>query len=104
MGDGYGGARLHQTFQGILHQSLALGVECRGGLVENQDGRVLQDGTGDAYSLALTARESSAAIADVRIKALLRLHDEVVGIGYLGGLLDLLLGGVVNAKRDVVAE
>ena len=91
VGDGHRGTRLHQTLQGILYQALALGVEGRGGFVEDEDRRILQDGTGDADALALSARESSATIADVRIEALFRLHDEVVGIGNLRCLLDLLL-------------
>ena len=31
-------------------------------------------------------------------------RDEVVGIGYARGLGYLLVGGIVDAKRDVVAE
>ena len=62
VGDGYGGTRLHQTLQSILYQTLALGVESRGGFVEDEDGRILQDGTGDADTLTLTARESSSSI------------------------------------------
>ena len=53
VGDGHGGAGLHQPFKSILHQTLALGVECRGGLVEDEDGWVLQDGTGDGDALAM---------------------------------------------------
>ena len=104
MGDGHGGTRLHQPLKGILHQSLALGVECRGGLVENQDGRVLQDGTGNAHPLALTTAEPSSAVADIGVVAVFRLHDELVGIGYTGSLLDLLARGIVDAKRDIVEE
>ena len=41
VGDGYCGARLHQSLQRILHKSLALGVECRCCFVENENRRVL---------------------------------------------------------------
>ena len=54
VGDSHGGARLHQFLQGILHQTLALGVECRCRLVENEDRRILQDGTSYADTLTLT--------------------------------------------------
>ena len=87
-----------------MHQSLAFRIEGRGGLVEDEDRRILQDGTGDADTLALTTRESSATIADVRIESVFALRNEVVGVGYLRGLLYLLLSGIVHAKRDVVPE
>ena len=89
VGDGYRRTGLHQTFESILYQSLALRVEGRGGFVEDEDGRVLQDGTGNADALALSAAEASAAVADVRVEALLRCHDEVVGIGNLGRFFNL---------------
>ena len=54
MGNGDGGARLHQALQGLLYQALALGVECRGGFVENEYRGILQYGAGDAQALALT--------------------------------------------------
>ena len=55
VGDGHGGTGLHQTLQGILYQALALGVEGRGGFVEDEDRGILQDGTGDADALTLSA-------------------------------------------------
>ena len=81
VGDGDGGARLHQALQGFLHQAFALCVEGRGGFVQDEDGRVLQDGPGDADTLALPAGQASAAVAYHRVVALLRFHDEVVGVG-----------------------
>ena len=43
VGDDEGGAPLHQPVEGLLHLALALGVERRGRLVEEQDRRVLED-------------------------------------------------------------
>ena len=102
--NGDGGAALHQSLQGLLHQTLALGVEGRGGLVEDEDGRVLEDGTGDADALALTAGEATTTVANHGVVAVLALHDEVVGIGYLSGLDDLFHRGVIYAEGDVVVE
>jgi hypothetical protein len=55
VGNGDGCATLHKALQGFLHQSLRLGIKGRGSLIENKDGRILQNGTGYGYSLALTA-------------------------------------------------
>lgn len=55
MSHGDGGTRLHEALQGILHKALGLCVECRCGFVEDEDGGILQDGSGYAYALALTS-------------------------------------------------
>ena len=104
MGNGHGGARLHEPFERILHQTFALGVECRCGLVEDEDGRVLEDGTRNAHTLALSARQTSAAVADVGVVTVLALHNKLVGVGNACRLLHLLLCGVVHAKGYVSDE
>lgn len=55
VGDDYGGTVLHKPFQRLLHQAFALRVESRRGLVEYEDSRILEYGTGDAYALALAS-------------------------------------------------
>ena len=104
MGDGDGGAGLHQSVEGFLNEVLAFGVEGGGGFVKDEDGRVLEDGTGDADALPLSAWEPAAAVADDSVVALFCLHDEVVGIGNLGCFDDLLHGGVLYAEGDIVVE
>ena len=95
---------MHEVVEGFLHQVLTLGVERRGGLVEDEDGRVLEDGSGNAYALPLAAREFAATVANVGVKSLLGCHDEVVGIGNARCLLHLLARGVLHSKGDVVVE
>jgi hypothetical protein len=65
--DDQGGPVLHQALEGFLHQALRLGVEGGRRLVEDQDGRVLQDRARDREPLALSARESDTEIADTRL-------------------------------------
>ena len=43
----HGRAVAHQSVKSLLHKFFALAVKCRGGLVENEDGRILEDGPGD---------------------------------------------------------
>jgi len=59
-------APLHEQLQGSLDAALRLGVEGRGGLVEDQDGGVLEEGARDRDPLALTAGQTCAALADAR--------------------------------------
>ena len=115
MGDGNGGTRLHESFQRILHQAFRLGIESGSGFIENQDGRILQNGTCNGDALSLSARQTAAAVADIGVVAVFRLHDEVVGIGNLGCLFDfrveffrrdllIRIFRFLVAKGDVVAE
>ena len=64
------GAALHQPLERRLHQRLALGVERRGRLVEQQERRVAQDRARDRDALALAAGQRHAALADRRVVAL----------------------------------
>ncbi len=91
VGHCHGGTGLHQSLQGILYQALALGIESRCCLVEDEDRRILEDGTGDAHTLALTAGESAATVTDIGIEAMFRLGDELVGIGYLCRIGNILV-------------
>ena len=71
VGYSHRGACLHQFFKSILYQSLALSVEGRCSLVKDEDRWILQNGTGDADTLTLSARETSATVANVGVEALL---------------------------------
>lgn len=104
VGDGNGGAGLHEPFERFLHEAFAFGVECRGGFVEDEDGRILEDGAGDGDALALSAGEAAAAVAHLGVVAFLAFHDEVVGIGDFRRFDDLLHRGVFHAEGNVVEE
>ena len=71
---------------GLLHGALALGVERRGGFVEDPDLGVLVQRAGDRQALALAARELAAVGADGVFEPLgLGLHEvPEVGCGLAG--------------------
>jgi len=75
------GAVLHQVGQGLLNEQLGFGVEVRGSLVQDQNGRVLEQGAGDGDTLALPAAELESAVADDGIVALRHFADELVRQG-----------------------
>ena len=78
-----------QRVQAVLDQRLALAVEARGRLVEDEDARVGEDRARDRDALALAARELHAALADDRVVALLEAVDELVGVRDAADLADL---------------
>ncbi len=93
----------HQAVQCLQHQALALRVQRAGGLVQNQDGRVAQDGAGDGHALPLPAGQLHAAFADPRLIALRKGADKIVGVGLAGRLDHLRLRRARPAVGDVVA-
>lgn len=58
-----GGATDHGLVQSGLHHLLALRVERTGGLVQQQEWRVFQNGSRNRNALALTARQTHTPIA-----------------------------------------
>ena len=74
-------------------------VDRGGGVVEDQDPRVGEQGPGDRDSLALAAREGQAALADARVIAVGQVRDELVGLRAPCGLLDRLARDWTPAGR-----
>ncbi len=97
-------AVLHQPGQRILHESLALGVQTRRGLVENQDRRPLEHHPCDRHPLTLPAAERDATLSHRLIVPVGEAGDELVGVGLAGGLDQLLLAGVETTVQEVLAD
>jgi hypothetical protein len=97
VGDQDRGAAGHQPLQRRLDLGLALGVERAGGLVEQQDRGVLQEGAGDGDALALAARQARPGLADDGVVALGQVQDEIVGGRLARRRLDLQLAGAGRA-------
>src|SRR5579883_1462371 len=78
MGDEQRGAALQEAANGSLYLILCRAVDGAGGVVENQDARVGEQGASDGDALALAAGERDAALADHRLIAFLEAEDELV--------------------------
>ena len=101
VGDHQAGAPGQQRLQRRLDERLALRVQMRGGLVQDQEARVLQDHAGDGQPLLLAAAEPVAALAHHRVVAVGQPGDEVVDVGRPAGRLQLGLGGVGAGVEQV---
>ena len=104
VGDGQGGAAVGQLFQALAHQNLALVVQGAGGLVQDEDGRVLQKDAGNAQPLLLAAGQLDAPLAHIGVVAVLQSQDELFGPGQTGRRGDLLPGGPRLAVGDVLGH
>jgi hypothetical protein len=94
----------HQRPERVLDQRFALGIERTGGLVEDQDRRVLQDRARDRDALALAAGELDAALPDQGVVALGQELDELGRVGEPRGAAHLGVAGLRPREADVVRD
>jgi hypothetical protein len=83
---------------------LGVGVDRRGGVVQDEDLRVGEGGTSEGDALALAARQREAALADDRVVAVAQLEDELVGGGDPRRCFDLGIGRAGAPEGDVLAD
>jgi hypothetical protein len=55
MSDDKGSASDHEVGESFLHIHFGFGVQLGSGFIQNQDGRILEDGAGDGDALPLAA-------------------------------------------------
>jgi len=98
------GAPAHKVLQRVLNGVFGDGVQGRGGLVQNQDARILEHHTRDGEALLLAAGELQAAVAHLGVVAVRLAHDEIVDVCDAAGGLKLLLRGVHLGIEQIVAD
>src|SRR5579871_213142 len=99
-----GCAALHEVAQAVLNHGFGLGVEGAGGLVEDEDAWVGQNGAGDGDALALSAGELDAALAYDGLVLLGEALGKLVYTSDTAGFHELLFGGVGAGEEDVLAD
>ncbi len=104
MGDGDDRAARGEALEGGLYFVLGLGIEGACGLVEKEDGRILQQRAGNGQPLLLAAGDEAALVADDCLVALRLGEDEIVGVGLAGGLIHFLVCGIEPPVADVVHD
>ena len=86
---------------GSEHAALRRHVERGRGVVEDEDGRALDERPRDGEALLLPARKPHAALAHHRLVARFELADELVCLRDLRGAHDFLFGDVGMGEGDV---
>ncbi len=76
-----------KALDGFHDRCLCLIVQCRSSLVQDQDLRLIIEGSGYTDSLALAAGETHAAFADLRIQTVLQAIDKIPQLCPLQGIL-----------------
>ncbi len=98
------GAARQRTPERLLHRRLGLRVEVRGGLVEHDDVRRLEQETGQRDALLLAAGEAIAAVADERVETVRKGLDQWQDLGVAERLEQLGVGGVGLGVEQVRAD
>src|SRR5215475_9472025 len=88
----------------LLYIALGLSVERGGCFIEQDDRRVLDQRPRDRDTLALAAGELEALLTDLRVVAIRKAHDEVVGVRGLRRRDDVGLARAGLAERNIVAH
>ena len=86
MGNGHHRLAFHQAVQALLNGGLHFRVQRAGGLVQQEDGRVLQHDACDGDALPLTAAQLYATLTYMGVIprtafGVFQTHDEVVRFG-----------------------
>jgi len=104
VGDDQDGLAHDELLERVLDELLALRIERGGGLVEDEDGGVAQEGAGEGEPLLLAAGEQGAALADDGLVTLGHGPDEIVGVGVDRGGDHLFARGVRAAEQQVAVD
>ncbi|CKT65555.1 Uncharacterised protein [Mycobacterium tuberculosis] len=100
MGDYQHGAVPGQPVKRLLHKVFRFRIGKRGGLVEDEDRSVAEDGTGNGEPLSLPARKTTVG-SEHGIVAVRQPKHPVVDLRFAGRDLDLFGGGIRYRQRDV---
>src|SRR5206468_10361809 len=83
---------------------LRLQIERAGRLIEDQDGRVFQEGAGQGNALTLPSRQFHRPLAHLGFVTSRKALDEVVAVGQLRCRYDLALRRVRLCEADVLRD
>lgn len=95
VGDGDDCSTVRGLVESFLDESLGRDVERARRLVEEEDGWIADDGSGDGDTLFLSTAEKGRSFAYLGRVPLAESLDKVVGVGYLACILDAFESGRV---------
>src|SRR5450631_4651023 len=85
----YAGPVLHHIIYCVLYEALTFRIEGRSGFIQNQDGWIFQHRTRNGNPLPFTTAKFGTPVSDIGLVTVFFLADELMSIGYAGGLLNI---------------
>ena len=104
MGDGQHGAPLREPVDGLDDLGLGVEVDLAGGLVEDEQGPVGEEGTGQGDALRLAAGQPQPLLPQEGAQPLGHAADLVVEIGGLQGAPQAGIVGIGVGQAEVVGD
>ncbi len=95
---------LHEAKHGLLDVQLRARVHAAGGLVQDEDGGIRQDGAGDGQELPLALAQASAFLGEHRVVAVVEPEDEGLRVRGARRRHDLGVRGGEPAVADVLPD
>ena len=86
-----GRSTLAEVAESFLNERLALGVEARRRLVQDQDSRIGQQSPRNRHALPLPTRKLDATLADNGVVSVRELADEIIAVRDPGNFTDSLI-------------
>ena len=93
-----------EPFQRVQNGSFGFHVNGTGWLIQNQNGRVLQERPRNRNALAFAAGKAHAAFANNCFITAWQAENEIVRIGSLGRSHDLRLASVGTGIRNILGD
>ncbi len=90
--------------QGVDDFALGGRVEVGGRFIEEQDGRIFEQGAGDGKALTFTTAQVESAFAYKSIVTLGQADDEVMQFGLLTGFFEVGLGGPGTGQQEIFTQ
>jgi len=104
VGDEDCGASLHDFAEVVEDFVFSVSVNAGEGVVEDEDAGAADEGAGDGGALLLASGEGDAALADDGFVFLGELFDVAGDVSGFGGPTDVVIGGVLHAECNVLAD
>ncbi len=104
MGDNDSGFVSQDFLQGFLNKEFGTGVQGRGGFIENEHSRILDDGARQADTLFFAAGKGHAPLSDLALISLGQRRYEIMNIGNLCRRHHLFHSGVGFGISDVFED
>ena len=95
------GTSLRDFFKRLFDNRFILAVQGAGRLVENKDGSILENRSGNRDALLLSTRKQRAALAHPRVKPFGQRRQEFVERSRLHSACDVFLRGIRQPVGDI---
>ena len=101
VGDYQSGPAYHQVGQRVLNQRFSLRVHAGGGLIQNQNGSVFQESSGQSDALPLATGEGHSSLSHCSVIPLGQGSDKVMYVCGARRLFNLFVPGFGLAVEDI---